>query len=144
MMPFATLSSNYSTIFFPMIQKDNHHAFPFIDQMAPDSPIIAFGFGESNPPCLDYPDCYSGFLPNSICDSLSCPALIELVESNNIATFQKDYNAFSGPNFACLAVSSRHSSLTSPPTQTPDPQRKNPAQNVPPYKSSHTDNAMLV
>jgi hypothetical protein len=91
-------------------EKENHPEFPFIDQMAPDFPIRDFGFGESNPPCLHYPGppclhypgCYAGYLPNSICDSLSCPTQIELVESNNITTFQQDYTAFSGPHFACL------------------------------------------
>jgi hypothetical protein len=58
------------------IEKENHPQYPFIDQMAPDSPIIAFGFGESNPSCLHYPGCYAGYLPNSICDSLSCPTQI--------------------------------------------------------------------
>jgi hypothetical protein len=99
--------------------------------MAPDSPIIAFGFGESNPPCLHYPGCYAGYVPNSICDSLSCPTQIELVESNIKTTFQQDYTAFPGAHFACLAIFTRHSSLTSPLTWTPDPQRENPAQNDP-------------
>jgi hypothetical protein len=93
--------------------------------MAPYSPIIAFGFGESNPYCLHYPGCYAGYLPtNSTCDSLSCPTQRELVESNNILTFQQDYTAFSGPHFACLAISTHRSSSTSPAIQTLDPQRE--------------------
>jgi hypothetical protein len=108
-------------------EKENHPEYPFIDQMAPDSPIIAFGFGESNPYCLHYPGCYTGYLPNSICDSLSCPTQ----DSNNIITFQQDYTAFSGPHFACLAVSTRCSSLMSPAIRTLDPQRENPVQNDP-------------
>jgi hypothetical protein len=125
-------------------EKENHLEYPFIDQMDPDSPILALDFGESNPYCLHYPGCYAAYLPNSICDSLSCPTQIELVESNNIIPFQQDYTAFSGPHFACLAVSTRRSSLTSPAIRTLDPHRENPAQNDPQtaiftYDESDTD-----
>ena len=112
-------------------EKENHPEYPLINQVAPDSPIIAFGFGESNPPCLHYPGCYAGYVPSSICDSLSSPTQIELVESKNIITFQQDYDALFGPHFACLAVSTLRLSLTSPLTQTPVPQRENSAQNDP-------------
>jgi len=124
--PELQLFNNFLSYFHN--EKENHPEFPFLDLMAPDFPIIASGFGESNPYCLHYPGCYAGYLPNSICDSLNCPAQIELVESNNIITFQQDYTAFSGPHFACLAVSTRRSSLTSPTTRTPDPPRENPTQ----------------
>ncbi|KAI2488886.1 hypothetical protein MHU86_25940 [Fragilaria crotonensis] len=75
-----------------------------------------------------YPGCYAGYLPLSICDSLSCHNQIESVASNNIITFQQDNSTFSGPHFACLAVSTRRSSLLSDPTRTPDPQDEIPAQ----------------
>jgi hypothetical protein len=70
--------------------------------MDPDSPMVAFGFGESNPYCLHYPGCHAGYLPNSICDSLGCPTQIELVESNNINTFQQDYTTFSGSRLLAI------------------------------------------
>ncbi|KAI2514023.1 hypothetical protein MHU86_407 [Fragilaria crotonensis] len=57
--------------------------------------------------------------------------MIESVASNNIITFQQDNSTFSGPHFACLAVSTRRSSLLSDPTRTPDPQDEIPAQNDP-------------
>ncbi|KAI2496550.1 hypothetical protein MHU86_17942 [Fragilaria crotonensis] len=50
--------------------------------------------------------------------------MIESVASNNIITFQQDNSTFSGPHFACLAVSTRRSSLLSDPTRTPDPRTK--------------------
>ncbi|KAI2495759.1 hypothetical protein MHU86_18734 [Fragilaria crotonensis] len=57
--------------------------------------------------------------------------MIESVASNNIITFQQDNSTFSGPHFACLAVSTRRSSLLSDPSRTPDPQDEIPAQNDP-------------
>ncbi|KAI2507582.1 hypothetical protein MHU86_6875 [Fragilaria crotonensis] len=109
--------------------KENHPEFPFIDLMGSDSPVP--NYGESSSKCLHYPGCYAGYLPLSICDSLSCPNQIESVASNNIITFQQDNSTFSGPHFACLAVSTRRSSLLSDPTRTPDPQDEIPAQNDP-------------
>ncbi|KAI2496560.1 hypothetical protein MHU86_17952 [Fragilaria crotonensis] len=102
--------------------KENHPEFPFIDLMGSDSPVP--NYGESSSQCLHYPGCYAGYLPLSICDSLSCPNQIESVASNNIITFQQDNSTFSGTHFACLAVSTRRSSLLSDPTRTPDPRTK--------------------
>ncbi|KAI2496940.1 hypothetical protein MHU86_17581 [Fragilaria crotonensis] len=109
--------------------KENHPEFPFIDLMGSDSPVP--NYGESSSKCLHYPGCYAGYLPLSICDSLSCPNQIESAASNNIITFQQDNSTFSGPHFACLAVSTRRSSLLLDPTRTPDPQDEIPAQNDP-------------
>ncbi|KAI2504410.1 hypothetical protein MHU86_10089 [Fragilaria crotonensis] len=94
--------------------------------MGSDSPVP--NYGESSSQCLHYPGCYAGYLPLSICDSLSCHNQIESAASNNIITFQQDNSTFSGPHFACLAVSTRRSSLLSDPTRTPDPQDEIPAQ----------------
>ncbi|KAI2492908.1 hypothetical protein MHU86_21622 [Fragilaria crotonensis] len=122
-MPSAILNCNYSTISLLLSHcKENHPEFPFIDLMGSDSPVP--NYGESSSKCLHYPGCYAGYLPLSICDSLSCPNQIESVASNNIITFQQDNSTFSGPHFACLAVSTRRSSLLSDPTRTPDPRTK--------------------
>ena len=113
-------------------ERENHPEFPFIDQMGDALPVRAYAnSGESNLPSLSYPGCYAGYLPFSICDSLGCPKLIELAESNNIITFQQDQTTFSGPHFACLAVSTRRSSLKTTPTRTPDPLLENLAENDP-------------